>query len=233
MSESMRLAEFFARLSTDLSGADGTEVFDDIARRALEVVHDADHCTITLRPRGAGRSATLETAAATSDVAARSDALQAELQEGPCYEAAFEVQDFVVSDLVTETRWPRWAASASELGIRSLYAVAIRGGDGVVGALNFLADRPRAFDDPDDRSLADVFASHANNAMHSSRLVEGLRTALESRHAIGMAQGVIATRYGITYEQAFDVLHRLSNDTNTKLREVAQDVLDARGLPED
>lgn len=232
MSESMRLAEFFARLSTDLAESDGAHVFDEIARRALEVVHDADHCSITLRG-GASRSSTLETVAATSDVASRSDALQAELQEGPCYEAAFEVQDFVVSDLVTENRWPRWAAAASELGIRSVYAVALRGGDGVLGAINFLSERPRTFDDPADRALADVFASHANNAMHSSRLVEGLRTALESRHAIGMAQGVIATRYGISYEQAFDVLHRLSNDTNTKLRDVAQDVLDARGLPED
>ncbi len=42
---------------------------------------------------------------------------------------------------------------------------------------------------------------------------------------------MLAVRYGITYERAFDVLHRLSNDRNVKLRDRAQQVLEERRLP--
>ncbi len=56
---------------------------------------------------------------------------------------------------------------------------------------------------------------------------------MESRHTIGIAQGVLAVRYDISYERAFQVLHRLSNDRNIKLRDLAQQILDERGLPSD
>ena len=38
--------------------------------------------------------------------------------------------------------------------------------------------------------------------------MSGLRAALESRHVIGIAQGVLAAQYDISYERAFEVLHR-------------------------
>ena len=65
----------------------------------------------------------------------------------------------------------------------------------------------------------------------SVRLVSGLQSAVESRHVIGMAQGVLAVKYGISYEAAFEVLHRYSNDFNTKLRDVATRVVETRDLP--
>ena len=37
--------------------------------------------------------------------------------------------------------------------------------------------------------------------------------------------------YDLSYEQAFELLRRISNDTNTKLRDVARQVLSERGLP--
>ena len=67
--------------------------------------------------------------------------------------------------------------------------------------------------------------------MANARLVGGLRTALDSRHTIGMAQGVLAVRYDVSYERAFQVLHRYSNDNNVKLRDVAEQVLETRALP--
>ena len=60
--------------------------------------------------------------------------------------------------------------------------------------------------------------------------MSGLRAALESRHVIGIAQGVLAAQYDISYERAFEVLHRYSNDRNLKLRDVAQKVADERRL---
>jgi AmiR/NasT family two-component response regulator len=63
--------------------------------------------------------------------------------------------------------------------------------------------------------------------------IEGLQYALHSRHAIGMAQGILMSRYGISQEAAFEVLKRYSSHANTKLREVAHEVVEQRGLPDD
>lgn len=230
MSEAVRLAELFARLSDELANLQDEPVtFNEVAQRALVMVPGCDHCGITLRTRRNGA----EVAAATSGTARKVDELQNELEEGPCFDAAFENEDFLIRDLGEETRWPGWVAGALDLGIRSTYAVALRGEKGVLGALNFHSEKPGMFADPDERVIADVFASHANNALAKSRLVTGLREAMESRHTIGIAQGVLAVRYDISFDRAFEVMHRYSNDHNIKLRVLAAEIMRTRGLPEE
>jgi AmiR/NasT family two-component response regulator len=43
--------------------------------------------------------------------------------------------------------------------------------------------------------------------------------------------GILMERYNLNGDQAFQVLRRYSQDTNTKLREVAQQLIDSRRLP--
>jgi hypothetical protein len=57
--------------------------------------------------------------------------------------------------------------------------------------------------------------------------VRGLRAALESRHVIGQAQGLLMARYGVGSETAFAVLVRLSQTSNTKLRDLADQLVRA------
>jgi AmiR/NasT family two-component response regulator len=57
------------------------------------------------------------------------------------------------------------------------------------------------------------------------REVEGLREALESRHTIGLAQGILMARHTLTVSQAFDHLRRRSQSDNVKLREIAADLV--------
>jgi GAF domain-containing protein len=226
MDADIRMAALFAELSEELSSApDGDLTFQRVVDRALEVVPGCDHCGLHLRKRR-GKA---ESATATDDIAAEADRIQDELQEGPCVDAAFQEENFVVHDLRTETRWPTWAARASALGIRSSMSIRLTANDVTIGALNFYSDQPGTFDG--DQDIALIFASHAAAAMTNARLVDGLRTALDSRHAIGIAQGVLAVRYDISYERAFQVLHRYSNDHNIKLRDVAEQVLETRSLP--
>ena len=170
--------------------------------------------------------------ASTDELATRADELQYMLEEGPCLDAAFESTDFVIDDLRSEQRWPQWAAATAELGLRAALAIRLHSDSETLGALNLFSDTPNAYDD-EARTIAMIFASHAADAMSNARLVSGLRAAMESRHTIGIAQGVLAVRYDISYERAFQVLHRLSNDRNIKLRELAQQILDERGLPSD
>ncbi|MDQ4055387.1 MAG: GAF and ANTAR domain-containing protein [Actinomycetota bacterium] len=225
--DEIKMATLFAELSEELSGTpDGPLTFQRVVDRALEVVPGCDHCGLHLRKRR-GRA---ESASATDDIAAEADRLQDELQDGPCVDAAFQSENFIVHDVRTENRWPSWAERTAALGIRSSMSVRLTASDETIGALNFYSDQPGTFDG--DQDIAMIFSSHAAAAMANARLVSGLRNAMDSRHSIGMAQGVLAVRYGISYERAFQVLHRYSNDHNIKLRDLADIVLQTRKLPD-
>ncbi|HET9423034.1 MAG TPA: GAF and ANTAR domain-containing protein [Nocardioides sp.] len=227
MNESQDLATFFAELSEELhSDASEPLTFEKVIKRAVETIPGCDHASITLR----GRRGRAETVAATDEPATRADKLQYSLEEGPCVDAAFESTDFVIDDLKDEPRWPRWSAASAELGLRAAMAIRLHTDSETLGALNLYSESAHAFDE-ESRIVAMIYASHAADAMSNARLVSGLRAALESRHTIGIAQGVLAVRYDISYERAFQVLHRLSNDRNVKLRDLAQQILDERGLP--
>ena len=58
-----------------------------------------------------------------------------------------------------------------------------------------------------------------------------LRAAVDSRHVIGMAQGIAMERFGIDQQQSFDLLRRLSSTSNVKLRDVAVQVVETREFP--
>ena len=229
MTDDRRLAARLAEISSDLQGAPTEDLtFDAVVRRAVEVVPGCDACSITLRRR----RKQVETIASTDPVVSELDAAQYALDEGPCLDAAFERGSVVAADLAHAPEWPRWAARAQEAGIGSVMAIRLHTERETLGALNLYSRTRGAFDD-EAVDIAVVYAAHATDAMSKARLVTGLRAALESRHVIGMAQGVLAAKYDISFERAFEVLHRYSNDTNTKLRDVAAIVAESRDLPGD
>lgn len=227
MSDERRLSARFAELSGDLlSEPDEDLTFEAVVKRATEMIPGCSDAGITLRRRR-GRT---ETVAATSDLVERLDAVQYALGQGPCLDAAFEHENAKVDDVTTDHRWPRWADEARTLGVGSTLAIRLHTETETLGALNLYSGRPATFNG-EAEDVALVYAAHATEAMSKAKLVSGLRAALESRHVIGIAQGVLAARFDISYERAFEVLHRYSNDHNLKLRDVAQTVADERGLP--
>lgn len=66
-----------------------------------------------------------------------------------------------------------------------------------------------------------MLMSHAAIAVAASRTVANLRTAIDSRDVIGQAKGIFMERYKLSSGQAFDLLVQSSQNTNTKLRDVA------------
>jgi len=58
-----------------------------------------------------------------------------------------------------------------------------------------------------------------------------LRRAIDGRHMIGMAQGILMERFKLDADQSFSVLRRYSQDRNVKLREVANQLVESRTLP--
>lgn len=190
-----------------------------VVELAVETVPSCHYAGVSLR-HGNGR---VDTPACTDGLVAQADALQYELQEGPCLDAIRADELYVVEDLATDVRWPSWGPRAAALGFASIVSVRLSTPHGVVGALNLYSREPGGFDD-DAVLIAYVYAVHAANALWATQELEGLRTAMRSRHLIGIAQGMLMERHGLGQDAAFEVLRRYSQVHNVKLRDVAAEV---------
>ncbi|GAA3525201.1 transcriptional regulator [Aeromicrobium flavum] len=173
----------------------------------------------------------VETAGATGEKVHRAHELQIEFDEGPCLDV-LEHPDRIhrVSDTTTDPRWPRWGAAVAGLGYRSVVSVPLAKKGHGYGSLNAYAERAQAFD-ADDVAVMTILARHASAALTVTHDLEGLRKAVDARKLIGIAMGMIMERYDIDADRAFHVLRRLSQAENVKLREVARQVVERRGLP--
>ncbi len=221
-----RDAAYFAKISRDLLSGSEELTFQRIADRAVEVVPPCAFVGITLR----SKRRRPETIASTSVLADRCDELQYELNEGPCLSAIAEDEAYLLRDVGSDERWPRWGPRVAKYGVGSILSVRMADDTQTLGALNMYAEEVDAFTD-DHVDLALVFASHAATAMSATQLVSGLQTALQSRHLIGVAQGILMTSYDMGLESSFEVLRRYSSHRNVKLRDVAKHVVDHGALP--
>lgn len=220
-------AELYAGLSRDLLALkDEPLTLERIVELAVEVVPGCEWAGISLRtPRSPATAA-----ASTGPLVQRADELQEGLQQGPCYDSSVENETHIIADTRTDHRWPEWAARAADLGILSVLSVQLLGAeDELLGALNLYAGQTNAFS-RNDLDEAHLFAAHAGGAIGISREVSGLREALRSRHLIGVAQGMLIQRYDLSLDQAFKVLSRHSQESNTKLRDVAAQIVEGGSL---
>lgn len=200
------------------------------AEQIVDYVRDqlaADHAGITMI-RGARK---LQTIASTDFLVAKADAMQCELNEGPCRDSTWEGQTLVVSNLSTDGRWPQWAPKVTALGITSVLAAELTNGQGRRrGSINLYWTQRRTFV-ADDIAFVNIFARHAALALADSLDKAGLNLALDSRKRIGQAQGILMERYGLDETRAFEVLRRYSQNHNVKLRTVAEELVSDRKLP--
>jgi GAF domain-containing protein len=210
-----------ARASAAPSSVD--DVLSDVTSTARELIPGVDTAGVLL----VGRNGKYESLAGTSELPHKLDDLQMTYNEGPCVQAAIDEVIVRTDDFRTEHRWPQYSPAAVELGVLSGLSVKLYTADRTAGALNLFAFKPHAFD-PEDETTAVVLAAHAAAAILASRQGEQLQSALSTRDRIGQAKGIIMERYGIDDVAAFDMMKRLSQDSNTKLTDIAQRVIDTR-----
>jgi GAF domain-containing protein len=212
----------FARLSMELlQEADSGQTLQRVVDRARDCVPNATHSGIFLRqPDGS-----VESPALTDPLVSKLDLLQTELSEGPCLEALEDDQTFVIDDTTTESRWANWCQGAADAGVRSVLSVRMATPSHLGSCLNIYSGTVQAFDE-DAVLTAQIYATHAGNAITATDQRDQLNTALQTRHVIGVAQGLLMQRYGITEPAAFQVLARHSQDRNVKLRAVARELLE-------
>ncbi|MGY1823422.1 ANTAR domain-containing protein [Geodermatophilus sp. SYSU D00079] len=176
----------------------------------------------------------VQTPAVSDDRAGQADQLQYELEEGPCLDAIWEQETFQIDDMSADERYPRWArAVAEQTDIRSSLSLQLftDAEQRSLGALNLYSPEPSAFD-ADSRGEALAFAAQAAVALHSAQTEENLRSGMATRNLIGMAQGILMERLRLPPQQAFAVLSRLSQESNTKLREVARRLVETGEIPD-
>jgi GAF domain-containing protein len=211
----------FARLSQELlTGPDHEQTLQRVVDLAGHSVPSAHHCGIFLRQA----DGSVESPALTDPLVSKLDVLQLELSEGPCLEAIEDDQTFVIRDTTTETRWPLWCEGAAEAGVRSVLSVRLATPSHLGSCLNIYSREVDAFDE-DAVLTGQIYATHAGNAITAVEQRDQLTTALQTRHTIGVAQGLLMQRYGIAEPAAFQVLARHSQDRNLKLRAVARELV--------
>ena len=120
---------------------------------------------------------------------------------------------------------------AAALGLHSALSVRLWTASHTLGTMTLYAERPRAFD-ADSVAIAEILGRHASVALASARHEESLTQAIDARKLVGQAQGILMERFDLDDRQAFDVLRRYSQTTNTKLNEVARMLVDTRRLPD-
>lgn len=212
------------------------EALTRVAHTAVGAIPDADAVSITVLAEPQSR-----TAAYTDERVLRLDDRQYTSGHGPCLEAARTRTPVRVSMELADARWPEFMEASRAEGILATLSIPLIVGplspgaeeNSLVGSLNIYSRNAAAFD-PFDEVLMSLFANSASQAItnarrwqHSRETVAQLQAALVTRSDIDQAKGVLRALHGCTAEEAFALLARQSQSTNTKLTAVAARLLDS------
>jgi AmiR/NasT family two-component response regulator len=153
------------------------------------------------------------------------DAVQLTLRQGPCLEAAVSGGMIRCTDLRADSRWPNFAAAAVEAGVHSMLSFQLQTAENGVGALNMFGLDPRAVD-PAAEAIGALLATLATVALMVTSTHQQFHTALASRDLIGQAKGMLMNNYKVDADRAFEMLKELSQNSNTPVRTLAQQIVD-------
>jgi transcriptional regulator with GAF, ATPase, and Fis domain len=208
-------------------GSDLAEVYAAICIAATLIVPGCDHASLLLR-----RNDHYVTVGASDDVAQRIGNLERRAGDGPCIDAIEEETPQIETDLTTPHGWPQLAARLiAETPVRGAMGFRLLVDKRKTGALNLFSDTPNVFD-TEAAGQAIVLASFAGvaiNAVAQEEDVSTMRRGLLSNRETGKAVGMLMLLYGISEEEAFDVLRRNSQELNIRLADVARAVVERRG----
>jgi hypothetical protein len=203
-------------------------VLRELVDEAAPVLGSPPEASVTLVRGGPGR-----TIASSGPTALELDEVQYRGDSGPCLHSAREGAPVTV--LATDgDRWPDVTAALRAAGCDGVWSHPLPVEAPVGGSLNLYVRGG----DPGAAEVADALVQAAVVPVANAWLYEevvrradNLRIALQTRAVIEQAKGILMERLRITADQAFDALVRTSNDTNTKVREVAQAIVDTGQIP--
>jgi GAF domain-containing protein len=164
--------------------------------------------------------------------------LQFDGGEGPVAEVLEHNEPRRVDDTSSERRWPAFCREAARAGFGSCLVLPLRTDRRPAGAVALYGQDRNVFQG-DAHDVALLFAAQGGTAVHNAALyracrqmVDSLHTALQSQAVIEQAKGILHARFGVTPEQAFQLLSRVSQRTNRKVRLISADLVEGRMSPE-
>ncbi|MFE9751230.1 GAF and ANTAR domain-containing protein [Saccharothrix saharensis] len=138
-----------------------------------------------------------------------------------------------LGDTARDHRWPLFASRLAEHGHRSCLVLPLPTERSPTAATVLLSRESHRFNDH-SYDIIMLIALHAGIAMdnievlhHSKQMVRHLTTALDTRHTIGLAQGLLMRHFSHDTDQSFTLLRQASQHTNRKLRDIAHDLVTA------
>ncbi|MET0693597.1 MAG: GAF and ANTAR domain-containing protein [Propionibacteriaceae bacterium] len=164
-------------------------------------------------------------AAVSSDEAATATARSGgDDQEGPTRQSLVGRTDVMVADIGHDPRWPQWGLRVADSGLLSLVSKRLLISAQTSGVLTLYARRIGGFA-PEDLDVAEFFSRYASSAIASAVQRDSLLAASETRHAIGLAEGILMQRHELSAEAAFTRLRRLGRENSTTLLATAEHVV--------
>ncbi|MQA80288.1 MAG: ANTAR domain-containing protein [Streptosporangiales bacterium] len=208
------------------------ELLEELARLAADEIDRELSCGLTARTDGKP-----VTVASSDELAERLDQIQHTTGVGPGQDAMDTGEPVEVTDLDEAGRWKEWQARGRSVGLEKSLSMPLMMNERTLGVLNLYSISAVDFTE-DDREEAERFAAQAAGALavgvriaEQADLASHLATALESRGVIDQAKGILMARERCTADEAFVILRTTSQQRNTKLRTVAQDLVDRISRP--
>lgn len=159
------LAVRMAELVRELAAPRRLErVLAEVTAAAVELIPQADVPGVLLVKKGGE----FESLADTTSLAAQLDKLQQDFDEGPCAEAALQETIVRTDDLRNDSRWPRYAPAAVQLGVLSGASFKLYTADRTAGALNLFGFQAGVWD-TEAETIDSVFAAPAAAAILAAR----------------------------------------------------------------
>ncbi|MEN8650810.1 GAF and ANTAR domain-containing protein [Streptomyces sp. 21So2-11] len=156
----------------------------------------------------------------------------ADRQEGPVFDCLRSGKPLYAIDLLEcGERWPDFSARALAFGIDKTAALPLRRGEELLGAWQVfgrerLPDRAALDLAQQLADIAVLALSHSLALREATESAEGLRAALTSRVRIEQAKGILAARWDVHPDVAFQSLRAYARSRQRKLHEVAHEVVE-------
>ncbi|WP_216870412.1 GAF and ANTAR domain-containing protein [Modestobacter excelsi] len=171
--------------------------------------------------------------AASNAAVEEADALQYQLDEGPCL-TAWRTRELVrIDDTTTDGRWRRWNDAVGQLGVRSVLSTPLVVGQESIGAMKVYCERPMNYGPHDEQIMrllagqAAILLANTQSLQEARRLSRQLTEALASRDAIARATGVLLARGATSEQDAFVALASAARQAEQPVQDVARALLAA------
>ena len=171
--------------------------------------------------------------AASNQAVERADALQYELDEGPCLTAWRTGELVRIDDTTTDARWPRWNDAVQSLGVRSVLSAPLIVAGESIGAMKVYCERPLNYGPHDEQIMrllagqAAILLANSQSLQEARRLGRQLADALASRDVVAQAMGVLLAQGATSRQDAFAALAAAARRAERPVEDVAHALLTA------